>query len=97
MSKVSDSSSQKAKSENEITLMCDTSGNPEPKIEWFHNGLKVHRTEQISIRNKRLHITEPIVAINGIYSCRASNSAAKIESTHNFELKVKGLYLYNNF
>lgn len=83
-------------SDNEIILNCEASGNPEPKIEWFHNGVKVHRNEQMTVRNKRLHLMKVSVAMNGIYSCRAFNTADKIESTENFMLNVKGLYYFQS-
>jgi hypothetical protein len=75
--------------DTEIVLNCDTDGNPEPKCEWFHNGIKLLRSDRFTIRHKKLHISKVSVIDNGIYTCSASNNAGKVNSTGGFQLKLK--------
>ncbi len=75
--------------ETEVVLNCDTDGNPEPKCEWFHNGIKLQRSDRLTIRHKKLHISKVSAIDNGVYTCSASNNAGKVDSIGGFELKLK--------
>lgn len=63
-----------------ITLTCNATGSPKPRITWYRNG-------QLLVSNYTLDITDNYLRINsfdindeGIYQCFAENSAGETQS-----------------
>ena len=67
----------KTKTEGDnLTLSCNTTGNPVAKISWTRNGTAVNSSGRISFSadNKQLTITNVSRTDNGEYRCVARNS-----------------------
>ena len=84
----------KTKTEGDnLTLSCNTTGNPVVKLSWTRNGTAVNSSGRISFSsdNKQLTITNVSRTDSGEYRCVASNSlgndtsnAAKVDIQFNF-------------
>ena len=84
----------KTKTEGDnLTLSCNTTGNPVAKISWTRNGTAVNSSGRISFSavNKQLTITNVSRTDNGEYRCVARNSlgndtsnTAKVDVQCNF-------------
>ncbi|CAN8032030.1 unnamed protein product, partial [Ixodes persulcatus] len=73
-----------------LSLRCRADGVPEPQLEWFHNGVRLFRSERLSFRGRRMHLASLTAADNGIYSCRATSEAGEVDSQTNFALVLEG-------
>ncbi|CAK1589083.1 unnamed protein product [Parnassius mnemosyne] len=69
----------------EAYLSCAATGEPTPKVTWWHNGKELDKTEQI------LHILSMSLGDLGRYSCDVSNHFGTI--TRNFEISASGCLL----
>ncbi|XP_029939526.1 hemicentin-1, partial [Salarias fasciatus] len=78
----------KVKEKHNITLTCETSGNPAPEIKWLKDGqvLVPDRRHQILSHGRFLQISGAQVGDTGRYSCLASNSAG--DRSRHFNLNV---------
>lgn len=74
----------------DLSLRCRVDGVPEPQLEWFHNGVRLFRSERLSFRGRRMHLASLTAADNGIYSCRATSEAGEVDSQTNFALVLEG-------
>ncbi|KAM7388095.1 hypothetical protein PAMP_024296 [Pampus punctatissimus] len=80
----------KVKEKHNITLTCETSGNPVPEIKWLKDGQQLvpDRRHQVLSHGRFLQISGAQVADTGRYSCQASNSAG--DRSRHFNLNVLG-------
>ncbi|XP_053178575.1 hemicentin-1 [Scomber japonicus] len=78
----------KVKEQHNITLTCETSGNPVPEIKWLKDGQQLvpDRRHQVLSHGRFLQISGAQVADTGRYSCLASNSAG--DRSRHFNLNV---------
>ncbi|CAK6971319.1 hemicentin-1 [Scomber scombrus] len=78
----------KVKEKHNITLTCETSGNPVPEIKWLKDGQQLvpDRRHQVLSHGRFLQISGAQVADTGRYSCLASNSAG--DRSRHFNLNV---------
>ena len=62
-----------------VTLSCDTTGNPVPTISWTKDGSAISNNSMISLSddNKQLTITNVNRTNSGEYQCVASNRVGK--------------------
>lgn len=73
---------------------CQVSGEPEPLVEWLHNGERISETDSRMRRSfvagcASLHISDCTPDDEGEYSCRASNSAGSEASKASLTVKRK--------
>lgn len=76
----------------ELSLRCRAEGVPEPQLEWFHNGVRLFRSERVSFRGRRFHLAALTPADNGVYTCAASSEAGMVRSRRGFALTLAGTY-----
>ncbi|XP_034531212.1 hemicentin-1 [Notolabrus celidotus] len=78
----------KVKEKHNITLTCETTGNPVPEVKWLKDGqlLVPDRRHQVLSHGRFLQISEAHVADTGRYSCLAWNSAG--DRSRHFNLNV---------
>ena len=63
-------------------LTCECSGNPEPNVTWFKNGLPVDATHgPVKIRGCQLVISQVAIKDSGFYQCRAQNEGGSTQAT----------------
>lgn len=74
----------------ELSLRCRAEGVPEPQLEWFHNGVRLFRSERVSFRGRRFHLAALTPADNGVYTCAASSEAGMVRSRRGFALTLAG-------
>lgn len=74
----------------EFSLRCRAEGVPEPQLEWFHNGVRLFRSERVSFRGRRFHMAALTPADNGVYTCAASSEAGMVRSRQGFALTLAG-------
>ncbi|XP_062589109.1 inactive tyrosine-protein kinase 7-like [Saccostrea cucullata] len=76
---------------SEVLLKCQITGNPELLFDWYHNTFRLFNKNRIKILDKgsKVRITNVTAEDNGIYSCRAENTAGARYSSENFLLNVK--------
>lgn len=74
----------------EMSLRCRAEGAPEPQLEWYRNGVRLFRSERVTLRGRRLQVTSLGPRDNGVYSCRAVNEAGAVASDPNFTLVLPG-------
>ncbi|KAK8786259.1 hypothetical protein V5799_023966 [Amblyomma americanum] len=72
----------------ELSLRCRAEGVPEPQLEWFHNGVRLFRSERVSFRGRRFHMAALTPADNGVYTCAASSEAGMVRSRQGFALTL---------
>lgn len=65
----------------EITLSCVISGTPSPNIEWSHNGKVIKENVTYENRLAKLFITKTTEKSEGTYTCKASNTEGKAETS----------------
>lgn len=75
----------------EVLLKCQITGNPDLLFDWYHNTFRLFNKNRIKILDKgsKVRITNVTAEDNGIYSCRAENTAGARYSSENFLLNVK--------
>ncbi len=76
-----------------VTLTCNATGNPEPKISWTRNGLSMNKSNKSRISfsedNKQLTITSLKRTDSGEYRCVASNSLGNDTSAATVDVHCK--------
>ena len=65
--------------ENEFTLICDVTGQPQPVIEWFKNGQRLNESNTIEDQGKTLKLKNVQVKDSGEYSCVAKNKGGRVK------------------
>ncbi|XP_030626728.1 hemicentin-1 [Chanos chanos] len=78
----------KVKEKQNVTLVCEVTGNPVPEIRWLKDGQPITEEERLTVMShgRFLQITGAQVADTGRYSCLASNSAG--DRSRHFNLNV---------
>ncbi|KAG8517174.1 Hemicentin-1 [Galemys pyrenaicus] len=78
----------KVKEKQSVTLSCEVTGNPMPKVTWHKDGqpLQEDDTHHIMSGGRFLQITNAQVSHTGRYSCLASNTAG--DKSKSFSLNV---------
>ncbi|KAH9375066.1 hypothetical protein HPB48_015900 [Haemaphysalis longicornis] len=74
----------------ELSLRCRAEGVPEPQLEWFHNGVRLFRSERVSFRGRRFHLQALTPADNGVYTCAGSSEVGVVRSRRGFALTLAG-------
>ena len=79
-----------------MSLSCNATGNPVPKISWTKDGSPVSNNSRISLSqdNKQLNITNVSRTDSGEYRCVASNSVGN-ETSNAAKLDVQCKWLFN--
>ena len=73
-----------------VTLNCDATGTPPPKIEWLKDGSRLFTQTgsiQLSSDQRQLTLIDISPVFGGEYTCRVSNTAGEAE--RNFSLRVQ--------
>ncbi|PAV72716.1 hypothetical protein WR25_18700 [Diploscapter pachys] len=85
----------------EVTFFCPVLGNPQPKIEWLHDGKPLQIGGRITLlEGKHLHITKAIAADDARYTCKATNEAGELQTQYEPRLIARpkfhdnGTYVY---
>ncbi|KAL1485994.1 hypothetical protein MTO96_031585 [Rhipicephalus appendiculatus] len=73
-----------------MSLRCRAEGVPEPQLEWFHNGVRLFRSERVTFRGRRFHLAALTPSDNGVYTCAASSEAGMVRSRRGFALTLAG-------
>nr|XP_044998229.1 hemicentin-1 isoform X3 [Jaculus jaculus] len=78
----------KVKEKQSVTLTCEVTGNPMPKITWHKDGqiLQEDETHHVMSGGRFLQITNAQVSHTGRYTCLASNTAG--DKSKSFSLNV---------
>uniref|UniRef100_H0XAK9 Hemicentin 1 n=1 Tax=Otolemur garnettii TaxID=30611 RepID=H0XAK9_OTOGA len=78
----------KVKEKQSVTLLCEVTGNPVPKVTWHKDGQLIQEDEAHHIESGGhfLHITNAQVSHTGRYMCLASNTAG--DKSKSFSLNV---------
>ncbi|RUS85386.1 hypothetical protein EGW08_006871, partial [Elysia chlorotica] len=75
---------------SDVLLKCQISGNPTPKIYWYRNDYRVFPVNSnVQENGQRLRLSNISAEQNGVYSCKAENTAGTVESSNNFIINVK--------
>lgn len=64
-----------------MRLLCNVTGHPKPKIEWFHNGNLINYDWIVSYEEPKLLIQTYEERYTGIYQCVATNVAGEAQVT----------------
>ncbi|XP_063220526.1 inactive tyrosine-protein kinase 7-like [Bacillus rossius redtenbacheri] len=80
----------KVRAGEDVILRCHADGSGEIKFEWFRNTDRITKSDRTVLRNKRLHIKSASASDNGVYWCRAANTAAVRNSSDDFALAIPG-------
>ena len=74
-----------------MTLECEASGNPTPRISWFKNGSPMVPDDYFRIVDtKNLQILGLLMSDNGYYQCFAENSVGSIQATAQLRVVEQG-------
>ena len=72
-----------------ITIVCEASGQPTPKISWTRNGAAVVSSRNIKVKDKILRIKSFSVKEIGRYECTAKNVFGVDKAVSNVNIKGK--------
>lgn len=64
-----------------VTFNCSVSGNPKPKIQWYHNGRRLRYDLIINYEEPKIIIQTFEEQHKGIYQCVAANEAGEAQVT----------------
>ncbi|KAM7355886.1 zormin isoform 2-T2 [Cochliomyia hominivorax] len=76
---------------DKVTFECEVTGNPEPTVEWFKDGISIQNNPDYKTTfNKgicRLVIEETFAADSARFTCRASNLVGNAETSANLSVR----------
>lgn len=77
-------------------LQCDSTGDPDPNVEWFKDGKSYGKERRTSVGPDgwTLNLRYLSVEDTGRYTCRVSNNVGSINRT--FTVVVKGMHAHNS-
>ncbi|XP_067644771.1 uncharacterized protein zormin isoform X1 [Eurosta solidaginis] len=80
---------------DKFTFECEVSGNPEPAIEWFKDGISIQNNPDYKTTYDhglcRLVIEETFTADSARFSCRASNLVGSNETSANLSVRENAI------
>lgn len=80
-----------ARENDKFTFECEVTGNPEPTVEWFKDGISIQNNlDYKTTFNKgicRLVIDETFTADSARFTCKASNLVGSVETSANLSVK----------
>jgi uncharacterized protein YodC (DUF2158 family) len=73
---------------NAFSMYCNATGNPIPQYQWFHDDVMIRegQTYSIAVSDYNAH--------DGLYTCKAYNSAGYLQKSIDVDVKCK---LYNGY
>lgn len=74
-----------------VTLNCNASGYPKPKVVWFHNSSVVSKNDRVLLlSNGSLVILQAEMSDAGFYMCRASSNGHNVSISVTLKQKKLG-------
>ena len=67
---------------DQVNLLCDADGYPEPYVAWIKNNVVLQNTTT----SKTLHISHITTSQGGIYTCTATNIGGSV--SHSIDVQV---------
>ena len=68
---------------NSFSIYCNATANPDPQYEWYHKDVMVKQGQTITIPVSNYN------AHDGLYTCKAFNSAGLQQATIDVDVKCK--------
>lgn len=69
---------------------CNVSGNPEPQLSWFKDGVEINSSSSSQVRILRggrvMQIPSPGVEDSGLYTCKTTSVAGQAEKVYRLQV-----------
>ncbi|XP_043849256.1 muscle M-line assembly protein unc-89-like [Dromiciops gliroides] len=82
-----------------VILECLISGDPQPDVTWYQNGIALNQSQRFGIEEEdgryRLYINEVSSQDSGRYTCIAENNSGRVESASDLIVEPVSLSFYN--
>ncbi|KAH9488505.1 Contactin-5 [Bulinus truncatus] len=83
-----------ANSGDTVTFDCSASGNPQPSVTWYKNGMKLTNSNFVSMEAKKLTLNNVTLEMGGNYSCVVSNKHKPLTWSIDLNVTVKAWPLH---